>query len=220
MPRHRIPGDRLVKNDAGSAQVDRRAIEMSGDGFDITTPDASGHDIEVTAGGLTLVPPEQPGDPYEGQSTILSKAISIPSAGTGFFDYSGASTTNEGPGITLDGTEADLTTSTFVFEESGLYSVSWYVEKNAEPAVDIWFQLLASHSNVAFGNNNDNWFTLDKMRGGASPYWAGRANVTDWFIGTNEHATQFSAFYLKYTSSGLSYPYAMNNTQLTIAKIL
>ena len=69
-------------------------------------------------------------------------------------------------------------------------------------------------------DGDDNWFTLDKKTGGASPLWAGRANVTDYFVGSNEDAIALSGCYLKYTSTGLAYPYTMSNSQLTITKIL
>jgi hypothetical protein len=221
MPRHRIPGDRFVKDDAGTEQTDRRIIEMSGSGFNITTPDANEHTIDVSAGGITLTPPD-PIEVYEGKSIWMTKALSIPSAGTGFFDFSGVTINNEPstgtlPLDTIGG--FGLADGTIAFEQSGLYSISWYVEKDAEPAVDIWFQLLTSHSNILLGHGNDNWFTLDKMRGGASPLWAGRANVTDYFVGSNEDI-DLSGCYLKYTSTGLAYPYTMSSSQLTITKIL
>jgi hypothetical protein len=195
---------------------------MSGGGFDITTPDASGHDIDVTAGGgITLTQPD-PTEVYEGKAIWMTKVLSIPSAGTGFFDFSGVTIHNEPSSGTLPLDTVDgfgLADGTIGFEQSGLYSISWYVDKSAEPAVDIFFQLLTVHSNTLLGHGNDNWFTLDKMRGGASPLWAGRANVTDYFVGSNEDAS-LSACYLKYTSSGLTYPFSMSSSQLTITKIL
>lgn len=219
MPRHKIPGDRRIKDNASNPQIERNVVEMSGDGFDITTPDADQHIVAVT-GGLSpgLTDPRQ-SNPYQGQAIWYTKAVSIPSLGSGFVDYSGAATNLEGDSSPIYGPETDLSAGTIVFNESGLYSCSWYMERSVDPGSHrIWFQLLTLHQDpLAYGN--DNWFTVDKMRGGASPYWAGRANVTDWFVAGSD--PNFSALYLKYnTGSGLTVPWALTSTQLTITKIL
>lgn len=182
MSRHKIPGDRVVKDPSGTSVVERDQVEISGTGVAITTPDADTAQIAISGGGgggLAITPRSGTMGIYYGrQYYIYVNGISITTSAT--INLSSASPTIQG-GTFMSG-YTSLASSAFYLGEAGLYSVAANVSHASNSPANRWsIYAQISKAGATAAQYQLSEGPVQYRRDSATDRHDAGLNLTDWF---------------------------------------